>query len=470
VGTWSVALLVRLYLPRHLGPHDFGVYSFAEGIAATAIAFLTLGVDSYTLRELPTRPAHASDYFGGMLVVRAGLGALLVAGLCAAMAATGRGAQLVRLVAVFALGHLILGAAQLFAAGLQAGATVARLAVVNVAAKIVWGAVIALALALRAPLELVAGALVLSEALKAALLWAESRSKLGLTLRVDLGSTLAVIVASVPFFAHTVALSLNRLDVTVLGFLAGAQEVGWYGAASMFSLLVVMFAPLMSSVVLPMLARVRARSEAEFVGIMERLTQALIIVATPLALIVALGADLWVRLAFGEAYRPAAVSLRVLAVLALLSYFTSLTSMALVTLGRRWRVTLASVAGLVVNPLLCFVLIPVAARRFGPGGAGAGAALGVVGMEVTILALQLRAPGLGVAAPRVLRTAARCALASALAVGVHIGGPGPDHVRLLLAAGAYALAAFGLGVLPVRQVAKLARELLDSRTAPAPSR
>jgi len=400
-----------------------------------------------------------------MVVLRSLLGALLLAALAVALPSTGIDALATRLSVVFALGYLITGIAQLLSAFLQANATVGHLAIVNVAAKLAWGAAIGGALLQGWPLELVAGAFVLSEALKAALLFLEARARVGLSFRVDVAATSAVVVASLPFFANSVALNLNRLDVTVLGFISGEQEVGWYSAASSFSLLIFMLAPLMGSVVLPMLARLQARSAGDFERVMGRLTQGLVVIAMPLALMVALGADLWVRVAFGAAFGPAAASLRVLAALAVLSYLTSLLSMALITLDRRWTVTLTSLVGLVINPLLCLLFIPPCARLFGPGGAGAGAGLGVVGMEVMVIALQLRSVGPSILGPRALSVAGRCLLACALVIGLHLLTARLGYLRLPLDAVAYAIVALALGVLPVRQLLGLAREVLASRRA-----
>jgi hypothetical protein len=43
VGTWTVGLIVRLWLPRHLGPENFGLLSFAEGLASTVLGSAGLG-------------------------------------------------------------------------------------------------------------------------------------------------------------------------------------------------------------------------------------------------------------------------------------------------------------------------------------------------------------------------------------------------------------------------------------------
>src|SRR3954447_2371242 len=70
VGTWTVALVVRFFLPRYLGPERFGLYSFSDAFAATYFVFLGLGIDAYIQKEIPARPRHASDFLGGVLVFR----------------------------------------------------------------------------------------------------------------------------------------------------------------------------------------------------------------------------------------------------------------------------------------------------------------------------------------------------------------------------------------------------------------
>src|SRR6185436_348842 len=52
VATWGVALVVRLWLPRHLGPDRFGLYTFAENFAAMSLGFLSFGIDPYIQKEI----------------------------------------------------------------------------------------------------------------------------------------------------------------------------------------------------------------------------------------------------------------------------------------------------------------------------------------------------------------------------------------------------------------------------------
>src|SRR5262245_10859194 len=70
IFTWGIALAIRLLLPRYLGPTRFGTLNFAEGFTAAFFITLSLGLDSYVRKEVAVRPSHASDFFGGISVLR----------------------------------------------------------------------------------------------------------------------------------------------------------------------------------------------------------------------------------------------------------------------------------------------------------------------------------------------------------------------------------------------------------------
>src|SRR5689334_4697304 len=74
LATWTVALVVRFQLPRHLGPEAFGRFNFCDAFTGGVFSFLGLGVTTYIMKEISVRPAHASDFFGGLLLLRAVLG------------------------------------------------------------------------------------------------------------------------------------------------------------------------------------------------------------------------------------------------------------------------------------------------------------------------------------------------------------------------------------------------------------
>ncbi len=81
IATWGIALIVRLYVPRVLGPDRFGHLSFAEAFTTTAFVTLGLGVDTYIRKEVSVRPEHASDFIGGVVALRIGFAALIFIGM-----------------------------------------------------------------------------------------------------------------------------------------------------------------------------------------------------------------------------------------------------------------------------------------------------------------------------------------------------------------------------------------------------
>ncbi len=465
ITTWGVALVVRLVLPRHLGPERFGLFNFADSFAATCLGFLSFGIDQYIQKEVPVRPAHASDFFGGAVLIRSILGLGLLGGLQLVLVVAGRPAEAKRLVFTFGVGYLLANLNNSLAALLQANTTVSELAVVNVVVKLVWGGAIGAGILTRAPLEPLAAAFVLAEAVRATALYAAVRRHLDLRIRVDRAATWAVIVASLPFYANSLTVAVgSRLDVTLVAFLTkDDHQVGWYSAAANLASLTFLLAPLMNSVLLPLMSRAHARSAAELWSIVHRVSEGLLTVAAPIALFIALGADTWIRVVFGGAYAPAALSLRALAPHFVLTYIAVLFSMALIVRGKGWALASSSVSGLVANPVFAVVLVPVCGRLLGPGGGGAGVALSTLASEVVVIGLLIWRLGGETVSRRTAGVAVRIAVLCGLVVGLHVVLLPWGPWRLPVDALAYAAGGLLLRVFRPAELRTLAREVVASR-------
>lgn len=57
-------LLVGIYVARYLGPHQFGIYSYALAFVAPFNAIARMGVDSIVLRDLLNHPEFSDIYLG----------------------------------------------------------------------------------------------------------------------------------------------------------------------------------------------------------------------------------------------------------------------------------------------------------------------------------------------------------------------------------------------------------------------
>jgi O-antigen/teichoic acid export membrane protein len=387
VATWSVALLVRFFLPRHLGPERFGALSFAEGFTAAAFVVLGLGAETYIQKEIPVRPRHASEFFGGFVVLRLAISVLVFATMAILLAVAGRSPAVQRTVFIFGVAQILVVQNGNMAALLHAARIVGGLALVNVGTKLLWGACVGLALVADLDLPGLALAFLVAELVRAVLLFLSVRRHLGIRMVWDPPAVRAVVVASLPFYLNQMATTVYaKVDVTLLAALSNDSEVGWYGSAFNVAALSFLVSPLVGWVLLPLLSRAAARSQEEMFAILRWTIRALVVLLLPLTLAIGLAAEVWVKALFGEAFTPAVWSLRILAPAVVITYLAMAATMCLTLLDRAWTVTVVALGRLAANLALSAALVPRAARWLGPGGAGAGAATALVVAEVGMTA------------------------------------------------------------------------------------
>lgn len=385
--TWSVALLVRLLLPRTLGPELFGAYNFADGLALTAFGFLNLGLDTYIQREVAIRPAHSSDFFGGVTSIRVVLTFLVFAAMGAVLRARGVGPDVWGAAFLFGLAYSFTQTGNSLAAMLQAARQVKGLAIGNVGSKALWGAGTVLALMRHGDLRALALPLVVGEGTRVLVLWVLARRHLALEVRMDVAATRRTLAESLPFYANGIALVIYaKIDVSIMAFLASNLEVGLYGAAANFSSLAMLVAPLIGWVLMPLLSRAAARSSEELTEMLRRSLEGVLTLAIPVSLFMGLGADVWIRVAFGARFAASAPALAILSPMFILTYLAMLQATYLNLLGRGWTVTVVSLVGMVVNPAANLLLVPYCLRTLGEGGAGVGAAVAMILTEVVSIA------------------------------------------------------------------------------------
>jgi O-antigen/teichoic acid export membrane protein len=383
----GIALLVRLMVPRTLGPAAFGELRFAENAAEMVFVALTLGVDMLIRREVAVAPEKASLYVWGLLVLRVLGGAVLIAGVAAVMGITS-GPHRVLLFAVLAVAELLVVLNESYSAFEQAGASVGWIAKVNLVCRVVW-AVLSVGVLLFIPSGLAfAGALLASETFRFLLLTARSARRYGIPSRIDLKPAVTAIVASLPFCLNSVAYNLyGRMGTWFLASACGDREVGWFGAASNLSSIAMLGMPLLAWVLVPSSMRAAHRSDEELGDLVGSTLRVTLIVSVVLALVFGLGAAFWIHALFGSAYAPATAAMRVIAPTMALAYVSTVCALDLIARDRIWHVAIISMSGIALSAVCNLLFIRWGAHWMGQGGGAMGAAWATLTSETIITAV-----------------------------------------------------------------------------------
>lgn len=453
IFTWAIALSIRLLLPRYLGPELFGALSFADAFTTTFFLALSLGADVYIRKFVAVRVEHASDFFGGTFLLRVLMSAGIVGAMALVMHATHRPPAVRHLVYLFALAQFVINANATLAALLHARGKVAGMSMLSVGTKIAWGAGVLVALFSHTGLWGIALAYVVAESIKCVFLFGLAKRHLDLVFRIDVSATRAMIVSSLPFYLNGFATAAyGKLDVSLLAFFVADREVGWYAGASAIAGLTLLVTPLIGWVLMPTFARAAERSREELFERIRRSTELILAIAVPVSLIVVLGAGVFVRFLFGDAFAPAALALRILAGTFVVTYIAIVYAISLLMLDRAWTLTSISVAGLGLNVVLNLVFVRHSIALFGMGGGGAGCALAMLVTETFVTSAMFAVVGREAFDRRTLTMLGKSLFACTVVVGIDQLLRPMGFGRLLVDAAVYLVIVLATGALRAREI------------------
>jgi O-antigen/teichoic acid export membrane protein len=457
--TWSVALIVKLRVPAHLGPIRQGHFGFAESFAAMFFTVLSLGIDTHLMKEVAVRPKYASDVVGGVLLLRVLITLVLLPVMALVLVVTGRSGEILLAVMVFGLSNHLMAVNGTLGAVLQANSQVGPAVIANIATKIVWGVGLLLGLHFNVSLPLLALPVLVGEALRAAILVPATKALGGLEFRVDVKALREAVVESVPYFINGLALGiLSSLVMSVLEFIRhDPREVGWFAAVQNLASLCMLLSPLLFWVVMPLLARAQARSEEEGMMVFRRCLEALVVAIAPITVLISAGSDFLIHVAFKDKYAPAATGLSILSLVFMLTYMNMTMATHLTILKKGWSVTVISISSVFVTSILMVILVPLGRHFLGEGGECAGAAGSVIGSEsFVVVAMLTRYPKMPLD-PRNIRVIAKTAALAVLTLVLNHELLFLGPIRLVVDAAAYAGLALAFGVLRFQDVAYVVR-------------
>ena len=370
-----LSLVVGIFIAKFLGPHDFGDLSFATAFTAIIAAVGTLGLDSFIIREILDQPAKRDEVLGTAFWMRIGVSIFLVPAsvliyLFFRSLADQQGAELT-LVITFCASALFFKAFNIIDSYFQSQVRSKFVVQVQNICLIISSLIKISFVLLKLPLVYFAFALVLDGLMLAiGLVIIYPRENLQIKAWVfNTSRAKSMLSQSWPLILSAVMVTLYmQIDILMLKYFAGSTEAGIYSAAARISEAWYFIPVAIVTSVFPAIIHARKTDVARYQKRLQNLYDLLVFISLPVALIVSLGADTFIRLVYGEQFDGAGVMLSIHIWSGIFVFLGSASGQYLLAEGFTMISFYRTAIGAIANILLNLWLIPMY------GGLGASAA------------------------------------------------------------------------------------------------
>ena len=370
-----LSLIVGIFIAKFLGPHDFGDLSFAVAFTAIIAAVGTLGLDSFIIREILHQPAKRDEVMGTAFWMRIGVSIFLVPAsvliyLFFRSLADQQGAELT-LVITFCASALFFKAFNIIDSYFQSQVRSKFVVQVQNICLIISSLIKISFVLLKLPLVHFAFALVLDGLmLSIGLVIIYHRENLQIKAWVfNTARAKSLLSQSWPLILSAVMVTLYmQIDILMLKYFAGSTEAGIYSAAARISEAWYFIPVAIVTSVFPAIIHARKTDIARYQKRLQNLYDLLVAISLPVALIVSLGADTFIRLVYGEQFDGAGVMLSIHIWSGIFVFLGSASGQYLLAEGFTMISFYRTAIGAIANILLNLWLIPMY------GGLGASAA------------------------------------------------------------------------------------------------
>ena len=370
-----LSLIVGIFIAKFLGPHDFGDLSFAVAFTAIIAAVGTLGLDSFIIREILHQPAKRDEVMGTAFWMRIGVSIFLVPAsvliyLFFRSLADQQGSELT-LVITFCASALFFKAFNIIDSYFQSQVRSKFVVQVQNICLIISSLIKISFVLLKLPLVYFAFALVLDGImLSVGLVIIYHRENLQIKAWVfNTSRAKSLLNQSWPLILSAVMVTLYmQIDILMLKYFAGSTEAGIYSAAARISEAWYFIPVAIVTSVFPAIIHARKTDIARYQKRLQNLYDLLVAISLPVALIVSLGADTFIRLVYGEQFDGAGVMLSIHIWSGIFVFLGSASGQYLLAEGFTMISFYRTAIGAIANILLNLWLIPMY------GGLGASAA------------------------------------------------------------------------------------------------
>jgi O-antigen/teichoic acid export membrane protein len=377
IGSRLFRAALIIYAARVLGAAGYGVFSYVVGLAGFFTVLADLGVNTTLTREVSQKPNQTPSYFSTALGIKLGLLVLTAAVIVFVtpfLSDIEEVKMLVPLAALLTIFDALREFSSAYFRGKEKMELEALLMVVTNVSITVIGFVIlffsatAKSLTIAYILSAGTGAILGIYILRKKFFQAAKYFKKKLVLPI-MKSALPISLLGI------LGVFMLNIDIVMIGFYEGAEEVGFYSASQKIVQLLYVLPVIIAASTFPAISRLISEKKTEKVKtLMERSVTMVLLIALPIAIGGAVLSNQLIKLVYGSGYAPSSPVFFFLILTPILVFPGMLIGNYIFAYNRQGKIVSRVLAGIISNVALNAILIPL---------------LGITGCAIATIGAQL---------------------------------------------------------------------------------
>ena len=373
LAMWALGWVLVLFLPRYLGDEGLGKLQFAMSFVSLFTIALALGVRHYLIKEVARNHAQIQTYLGSALGLRLLTAAIIIPAIVIIASLTGYSEEAKWAIYLAALWMVVSSFAQLLAAVLNGLENMTWPSLSETANKLVVVAIGVPVLVTGRGVLVYICVLVAGAAIQLAINGWYLARKYPLKIDFKPAAVKDLLIGGAPFLLMGFVLSVyQHIDVVMLRLISNESVVGWYAAAMQIFLSVEFLSLVLTTALLPTLARLHPTGATVLASMAKRSIAVIGLITVPLALAISLlSREIFALLPYPEVFQSSAPLLSVLALSIPITALLTILGTIAMAVDRQQQWALAMVGTLTLNVVLNALAIPYFQQTHGNGAIGA---------------------------------------------------------------------------------------------------
>lgn len=209
--------------------------------------------------------------------------------------------------------------------------------------------------------------------------------------KFDWKKSMILVKEGIPYLLYTIfGFIYYRIDTVMLSFRTPETVVGWYGASYKFFDVLAFLPSIYSISILPILSKLRGKEDDALARTTRKSLEFIILAGIPISLSVIFFSHEIIDFFFGmKGYQPSVLNLQIFSIGLLLIYIDMILSAALIACDKQRLWAVVALTAIFINVALNLFAIPYTQSKFGNGGIGAAIATIITEYFVMVCALLI---------------------------------------------------------------------------------